>query len=115
MTAITIKRFDKPDQEEKSEKRLSRTVNTLAGPVALSTIEPGWIWSEHVKPAAGTDLCELSHHGYVVSGRLGVSMRDSNELVFGPGDILEIPAGHDARVVGNEPVVIIDWSAIANR
>ena len=71
-------------------------------------VQPGWRWSEHVKPIAGTESCQASHAGYQISGRLHVVMDDGTEQEFGPGDVYVIPPGHDAWVVGDEPVVSLD-------
>jgi quercetin dioxygenase-like cupin family protein len=78
--------------------------------VGRATFQPGWRWSEHVKPQAGTDLCEATHTGYVVSGRQMVRMADGEELELKPGDAFVIGAGHDAWVVGEEPCVTLDFS-----
>ena len=72
-------------------------------------MQPGWRWSEHVKPVAGTELCMAPHQQYQISGRIHIVMGDGTELESGPGDITSLPPGHDAWVVGNEPVVAIDW------
>ena len=75
--------------------------------------EPGWKWSESVKPIAGTDSCQVAHMGYQISGRMKVRMDDGSEQEFGPGDAGVIPPGHDAWVVGDEPVVFIDFQGAA--
>ena len=72
--------------------------------------EPGWRWSTSVKPIAGTDYCQFHHHGYTLSGRLHVETVDGAEMEIGPGEIYEIPPGHDAWVLGDEPWVAIDWA-----
>jgi quercetin dioxygenase-like cupin family protein len=89
-------------------------VNVAAGPVGRATFEPGWRWSEHVKPIAGTDSCQAPHLGYYVSGRMHVVMDDGEEMEFGPGDFSIIPGGHDAWIVGDEPCVVIDWQGFAD-
>jgi mannose-6-phosphate isomerase-like protein (cupin superfamily) len=73
------------------------------------TLEPGWRWSNDVKPIAGTDLCEAPHMQYHVSGRLHVVMGDGTEFDARPGDVTSLPQGHDAWVVGDEPAVVVDW------
>ena len=70
--------------------------------------QPGWRWSQDVKPIAGTASCQASHAGYQISGRLHVVMDDGTEQEYGPGDVYVIPPGHDAWVVGDEPVVSFD-------
>lgn len=78
--------------------------------VARATFQPGWRWSEHVKPIAGTASCQTHHRGYLVSGRIGVRMDDGAEMEFAAGDAYEIPPGHDGWVVGDEPAVGIELS-----
>ena len=80
--------------------------------VGRMTYEPGWRWSVDVQPIAGTDTCQYHHLGIVLSGRLRVQMPDGTELELGPGDVFEIPPGHDAWVVGDEPWVSIDFEAM---
>jgi class 3 adenylate cyclase len=71
--------------------------------------EPGWQWSDHVRPIAGTDRCMYHHLGYVVSGRLHVTLEDGSEAEIGADEVFEIPPGHDARVVGDETWIAIDF------
>jgi hypothetical protein len=77
--------------------------------VGRATFEPGWKWSECVKPIAGTDTCQVAHLGYVVSGRMHVVMDDGTEGDAGPGDLFDIAPGHDAWIVGDEPCMLIDF------
>ena len=77
-------------------------------------LEPGWRWSNDVKPIAGTELCEAPHMQYHVSGRVHVRMSDGSEFEAGPGDVTSLPQGHDAWVVGDEPVVVVDWYGASN-
>jgi hypothetical protein len=79
-----------------------------------ATFQPGWRWSTSVKPLMNTKSCEAPHLQYQVSGRLHVVMDDGSEDEFGPGDIALLPPGHDAWVVGNEPVVVIDVSGMVD-
>jgi hypothetical protein len=78
------------------------------------TLQPGWRWSEHVKPLAGTDLCEAPHFQYHVSGVLRVQTADGTQFDATPGQITSLPAGHDAWVIGDEPVVVVDWYGASN-
>jgi uncharacterized RmlC-like cupin family protein len=75
------------------------------------TFQPNARWSEHLKPIAGTESCELPHVAYVRSGRLHVVMDDGSEDEFGPDDIMLLPPGHDAWTVGDEPCVFVEFSA----
>jgi class 3 adenylate cyclase len=74
--------------------------------------QPGWRWSKDVRPAVGGDWCRIRHVGYVVSGRLGIDFQDGSSVVFGPGDVFDVPPGHDGYTVGDEPVVQIEWSGL---
>jgi class 3 adenylate cyclase len=80
--------------------------------VGRMTYEPGWRWSIDVQPIAGTDTCQYHHLGVTLSGRLRAQMADGTELELGPGDVFEIPPGHDAWVIGDEPWVSVDFEAM---
>jgi class 3 adenylate cyclase len=80
--------------------------------VGRMTYDPGWRWSVDVQPIAGTDACQYHHLGVTLSGRLRVQLPDGTELEIGPGDVFEIPPGHDAWVVGDEPWVSVDFEAM---
>jgi hypothetical protein len=82
--------------------------------VGRLVLEPSWRWSEDVKPIAGTDSCQAPHMQYHVSGRLRIRMDDGTEFEAGPGDLTSLPSGHDAWVVGDEPVVTVDWFGASN-
>ena len=81
-----------------------------AATVLRGTFEPGWRWSTDVAPIAGTDSCQVRHHGYVLSGRMTVRMDDGDQQTITPGDLVDIEAGHDAWVDGDEPCVFLDMS-----
>lgn len=89
-------------------------VNIAGGPVGLGTFHPGWQWSKHVKPIAGTESCQSSHMGYVLSGRMRIRMDGGQEVEFGPGDLMIVPPGHDGWVVGDESCQVIDWQGVAD-
>jgi quercetin dioxygenase-like cupin family protein len=111
MAGMVRKSLDSPEETRPFEaaKGQLQLVTTEGGTVGRATFMPGWKWSEHVKPIAGTESCQAAHTGYYVSGRMAVRMDDGEELEFGPGDFASIPAGHDAWIVGDEPCVVIDW------
>lgn len=114
MASLEIRKFDAPDEvrpfaEEKGEVHI---VNLGTGPVGHQVFEPGWRWSEHVKPMAKTDSCQTNHLGYVVSGRMHIVMDDGTEGEVEAGDTAHIPPGHDAWVVGDAPCVMIDFGQI---
>ena len=102
--------FDKPDEVREGPNWRMELVHLAGGAqVGRITTQAGWKWSEHVKPVAGTESCMAPHQQYVISGRMHLVMDDGTETDFGPGDVTSIPPGHDAWVVGDEPVVAIDW------
>ena len=114
MPGLELKNFDSPDEVRPFEGRGEADVVNLGGRViGRGTFEPGWRWSENVKPIAGTDSCQVSHLGYCLSGRMKVIMDDGTEGECGPGDVIAIPPGHDAEVVGDEPCVFIDFGEYA--
>jgi ketosteroid isomerase-like protein len=77
--------------------------------------EPGWRWSSDIAPIAGTDSCQTRHLGYVISGRMQVRMDDGDEMTIQAGDLFDLPSGHDAWVLGDDPCVMVDYSADATR
>jgi len=109
-----LKHITSPDEVRRFEHGHMDVVNIAGGVVGKATFEPGWKWSLHVKPIAGTDLCQAPHFLYQISGRMRVVMADGKEMESGPGDVAVIPPGHDAWVVGDEPVVVVDWGGAAN-
>jgi hypothetical protein len=112
MARMQKKNLAKPDEtREFSLGRLELvTINGVT--FGRGTFQPGWRWSTSVKPLVKTSSCEAPHLQYHVSGRLGVAMDDGSEMEFGPGDVSWLPPGHDAWVVGNEPVIVIDISGM---
>jgi quercetin dioxygenase-like cupin family protein len=114
MAKAERKGFGSPDETRKFEKGKVDLVHIGGGAVGRLTLEPGWRWSTHLKPTAKTEWCEAPHFQYHVSGRLHVKMSDGSEFELGPGEVSALPPGHDAWVVGNEPVVVVDWSGASN-
>jgi hypothetical protein len=107
---MEVKNFDSPDEVRPFEGNGQAEVLNIGGKVVgRATFEPGWKWSDNVKPIAGTDSCQVSHLGYVISGRMRVFMDDGTEKEIGPGDVMAIPPGHDAETVGDEPCVSLDF------
>ncbi len=114
MASAEHKLFGKPDQVQEFPKGKAELVNIGGGVVGKLTLQPGWKWSEHVKPIAKTAWCEAPHFQYHVSGTLHIVMSDGSEFDALPGDVTALPSGHDAWVVGNEPVVVVDWFGASN-
>ncbi len=109
MASYELKKLSAPDETRTFEKGKAELINIGNGSVARLTLQPGWQWSKHVKPIAGTEWCEAPHFQFHVSGRIHVRMKDGKEFEVGPGEVTRLEAGHDAWVVGDEPVVVIDW------
>jgi mannose-6-phosphate isomerase-like protein (cupin superfamily) len=110
-THIKVKNLSQPTETRNLPKTKIEVVDLGRGNTIMrATFQPGWKWSECVKPTAGTESCKVPHINYVISGHLKVVMDDGLELDMGPGDAVDIPPGHDAWVVGSEPCVVIDFS-----
>jgi quercetin dioxygenase-like cupin family protein len=106
---VTVKNMEKPDEVRGFEKGRLELVTIEGRTVGRAVFQPGWKWSAHVKPIAKTKSCEAPHFQYQVSGRMQVVMDDGTEFVSKAGDVMNIPPGHDAWVLGDEPVVVIDF------
>lgn len=104
--------FSTPDELAEAERVRSEIIHLPGMSVSRDILQPGWRWSEHVKHIVGTDWCEMRHVGYVLSGRLHFQLADGTELEVGPADVMVVPAGHDAWVVGDEPFETISWSGV---
>src|ERR1700692_2602936 len=113
MAKMQKKTLSAPDEQRSFDKGKIE-LSTLGGVTfGRATLQPGWKWSTCVKPIVNTKSCEASHLQYHISGRLRVRMDDGSEDEFGPGEVSLLPPGHDAWVVGDEPVVVIDISGMA--
>jgi hypothetical protein len=106
------KSLSRPDETRSFDKGRVELVTVNDVTFGRGTLQPGWKWSTCVKPIAKTESCQASHLQYHISGRLRVVMDDGSEQEFGPGDVSFLPPGHDAWVVGNEPVVLVDISGM---
>lgn len=108
---IEVKSIDKPDERRDFPRGHLEVCNLTGLTFGMATFEPGWKWSDSVKPIAGTELCEVQHYGLVLKGTLHIRMRDGSEADVGPGDLMVVPPGHDAWVVGDEQVLAYDFSS----
>jgi hypothetical protein len=108
------KSFATPDETREFPRGKAEILGVGGGQVGRLIFEPGWRWPADVQPIAGTPSCEAPHFQYHVSGRLAIRMDDGSEFIAGPGDVTALPSGHDAWVVGDEPVVTIDWFGAGN-
>ncbi|RIK46651.1 MAG: cupin [Chloroflexi bacterium] len=109
MVKFEHKDFANPDEVREFPYGRLELLNAGDGAVGRLVLEPGWRWSEHVKPIAGTEWCEAPHFQYHVSGVLRVIMDDGTEFDAKPGEFTSLPARHDAYVVGDEQCVIVDF------
>ncbi|MBC3193480.1 cupin domain-containing protein [Pseudonocardia sp. C8] len=106
--------FASPDETREFPHGSLDLVRIGGGEVGRLTLQPGWRWSNDVKPLAGTDWCEAPHFQYHVAGTLRVRSRDGQEFDATPGQVTALPSGHDAWVVGDTPVVVIDWNGVSH-
>jgi hypothetical protein len=112
MVSLESKGFGTPDEVRPfADKGEARVVNVAGSTVLKGRFEPGWRWSEHVRPIAGTDSCQSPHFLYVVSGRMRIAMNDGTEGEAGPDEIVRVEPGHDAWVLGDEPCITVDFGA----
>ena len=98
-----------PDETLSLEKASASTVRVGEMVVGRLVLEPGWRWSVHVRPTAGTASCQFHHVGFALSGAMDGRMDDGTEFEVRPGDIFDVPPGHDNWVVGDEPLVAVLW------
>lgn len=105
--------FDSPDETRSPDKTRAELVRVGSTTVSRLTLQPGWQWSDCIKPVAGTDSCQVRHVGIVQSGTMHVVHDDGTEEDLGPGDAYVIEPGHNARVVGNEPLVGFEFESRA--
>jgi hypothetical protein len=114
MAGIETSDFSKPHETRTPDKTTVELVKLGGGEIGRFTFQPGWRWSECIKPVAKTDSCQVEHIGYVISGTLHVEHDDGSSADVSGGDVYRIAPGHDAHVVGNEPVVSVEFQGAAN-
>ena len=114
MSPIQKKTLSQPDSTRLSEKGKVEVVTLGGVTIGRATLQPGWRWSTSVKPLLDEESCPASHLQYHLSGRLHVVLDDGSEEEFVAGDVSLIPPGHDAWVVGEEPVVLIELSGLVH-
>ena len=101
--------FAEPDEVRPFEHGRLELLRVGGSDIGRLVLQPGWRWSDDVKPIAGTELCEAPHFQYHVAGTLHIEMADGTSYDARPGDVTSLPSGHDAWVVGDEDVVVVDW------
>ena len=109
MTDVILKRFEAPDEVRHFEKGKFEIVRLGGMVIGRACYEPGWKWSTHVGPTAGTRSCQVEHVGMVLSGRAAVAMDDGTFYEMGPGDVFYVAPGHDSWVLGDEPYVSLHF------
>jgi quercetin dioxygenase-like cupin family protein len=110
MNDVILKNFDRPDETRTFEKGKFEVVTIGGMTIGRATYEPGWKWSEHVGPLAGTALCSVEHVGLVVSGHATVALQDGEVIELTPGKLFYVPAvPHDSWVIGDEPYVSLHF------
>ena len=111
MAKLETNDFSTPDDVRRPDPTVTvEVVKIGGGEVGRYTFQPGWRWSECLKPVAGTDSCQAHHIGFIASGRLHVTHDDGTEAEVGPSDAYVVMPGHDAWVVGDEPVVAYEFN-----
>ena len=104
------KNFEKPDETQTPPNVRVDIIRMGDVMVQKQTYQPGWQWSKHIKPIAKTNSCQVHHFGVWVQGRMRVRTDDGQEIEFGPGDVGDIPPGHDGWVIGNEPAIMYQFT-----
>jgi len=112
MKKLEAKSMNRPDEVRSFDKGKVELVKIGGATVGRAIFQPGWKWSESVKPLAQTQSCEAPHFQYHVSGTLRVKMDDGTEVDLKAGDVSLLPKGQDAWVVGNEPAVVVDFQGM---
>ncbi len=112
MNRAELKSFGEPDEVREFSKGRLELIKIGGATVGRAILEPGWRWASSVQPIAKTRSCEAPHFQYHVSGVLRVRMDDSTEFECRPGDISFLPSGHDTWVVGDQPVIIVDFQGM---
>ena len=114
MDKMDVRSLSKPDEVRNFDKGKLELIKIGGATIGRATFQPGWRWSESVKPLVKTQSCEAPHFQYHVSGTLRIKMDDGTEVDCKAGDVSLLPTGHDAWVVGNEPVVVVDFQGMVD-
>jgi hypothetical protein len=114
MAGVESRNFESPDETRTPDKTTIELVNLAGGQIGRYTFQPGWRWSECIKPVAQTERCQVEHVGYVVSGGLHVEHEDGTSGEVSTGDVYRIAPGHEAWVEGNEPAVFVEFQGAAH-
>ena len=113
VSKLETRSLDTADETRKPDKATVQVNNLGDFTIGRFTFQPGWTWASSIKPVAKTEHCEKTHVGYCESGRLEVWTTDGDRVTISAGESFTIPPGHDARVVGDEPFVSIEFASAA--
>jgi len=106
-----IRRFDEPD-ETLVFGGVTEQLITIGGVTVTRGVQPpGWSWREHYQPLVGGEWCQARHVGITLEGRQAIRLADGTEVEYGPGDLYDVPPGHDGWTIGDEPCVMLEWPA----
>jgi hypothetical protein len=111
MAGLQVGNFDTPDETRAPDKTKVDIVRLGGTSASRMSLQPGWRWSECIKPVVGGDRCQLHHVGVIQSGTMHIAHDDGSEQDIGPGQAYAIEPGHDAWVVGDEPVVGFEFDS----
>lgn len=109
MAGIETTDFSVPDEVRQPDRTTVEVVKIGGGEVGRYTFQPGWRWSECIKPVAGTDSCQVDHVGVVLAGGLRIEHDDGTVVEIGSGTVYHIAPGHDSYVLGDEPFVAVEF------
>ena len=109
---LSAKNFDTPDELVELPGLVEEIVEVGGFVVGREEVAPGWRWSTDTKPVVGGEWCEAHHVGLTISGRWGAALQDGTSIEFRPGDVFNIPAGHDSWTIGDEPCVTLNWTGL---
>ncbi|MGH9226973.1 MAG: cupin domain-containing protein [Acidimicrobiales bacterium] len=109
MAGVVTRNFDTPDTTRTPDKAIVHSVDLGGTTVGRATFQPGWRWSESIKPIVGGDQCQVHHLGILLSGKMHVAHGDGTEADLLVGEVYNIQPGHDAWVVGDEPAVAVEF------
>lgn len=111
MPGLEVKNVSDSKEIREMDRARIESVSIGGAKVARFTLKKGWKWSTDIKPLVKTEWCEAPHFQYLISGRYHVKMKDGSEMDLKPGDVCKVDPGHDAWVIGDEPVVGVEFTA----
>jgi hypothetical protein len=114
MPGVEARDFTSPDETRTPDKTRVELVNLAGGQIGRYIFQPGWRWSECIKPVVNTESCQVEHVGYCLSGSLHIVHADGSEEDIGAGKVYRIGPGHDAWNAGSEPAVMVEFQGAAN-